>query len=312
MTADFHSDRPRFRPQLTPDLSAVEGFVVVSRWLLDDIRYHEPRVRDDRHPEHLHDFRVAVRRQRSALSHFRPALDSEAIQPYREGFARLGRTTGRLRDLDVDLETRPQLLALLPDDLHAGLTPRYLRLQRRRRRELGHVHRSLNAPWYRWLIHDWGRLLDSPRPGPRGDWPATRVVRERLLRVHQRVLDHGRGITDATPDASLHRLRIRCKKLRYLLEMSSTLFPPAQIKTLVKHLKRLQNNLGEFNDLCVQWEDWRNALDQAASTTEQDAVQALLEVLGRRHERVRSEFAHRFEAFDTPAVRGLFDELLED
>ena len=53
-------------------------------------------------------------------------------------------------------------------------------------------------------------------------------------------------------DEDLHNLRIDCKKLRYLLEFFTSLFPKTQMKLLIKQLKQLQDNLGDFNDLSVQ------------------------------------------------------------
>jgi len=50
----------------------------------------------------------------------------------------------------------------------------------------------------------------------------------------------------------LHQLRIECKKLRYMLEFFRSLYTPSQIKGLIRTLRRLQDNLGDFNDCEVQ------------------------------------------------------------
>jgi len=294
--------RPRFRPDLSPGLTAREAFVIIGRGLLADIRFHEPDVRADRHPEYLHQLRVAVRRQRSCCGHFKRALDAEALRRHREGFARLGGVTGPLRDLDVDLEVRPSYLALLPEDLRPGLEPRFQRLSLARQRELARVRRVLDAPWYRWLLHDWEQYLASPAPGPEAEVPVLALIRRRLGELHRRVLAHGAEITRGSPDASLHRLRIRCKKLRYLLEFATTLFAKERVPTVVGHLKGLQDNLGEYNDLCVQQAGWRGASAEIDAPEEAMAVDALLELLAARQEAVKGEFNDTFEAFAAPEV----------
>jgi len=50
----------------------------------------------------------------------------------------------------------------------------------------------------------------------------------------------------------IHQLRINCKKLRYLMEFFTLLLPPAEIKKLIRSLKMLQDNPGNFNDYSVQ------------------------------------------------------------
>ncbi len=80
----------------------------------------------------------------------------------------------------------------------------------------------------------------------------TSLARERIWRVYRRVLRKGRAIGADTPAAALHRLRIEAKKLRYLLEFFRSLFPEPEILPLIKALKQLQDNLGDFNDFEVQ------------------------------------------------------------
>ncbi len=65
-----------------------------------------------------------------------------------------------------------------------------------------------------------------------------------------------------TEDEVVHQLRINCKKLRYLMEFFAPLFPENEIKTLIKALKLLQDNLGNFNDYSVQQIFLRQVLNE--------------------------------------------------
>jgi inorganic triphosphatase YgiF len=67
-------------------------------------------------------------------------------------------------------------------------------------------------------------------------------------------IEAGNRISESTDDKMLHVLRIHCKKLRYLLEFFASLFHPEMRNNLIEQLKRLQDNLGDFNDLRVQEE----------------------------------------------------------
>jgi CHAD domain-containing protein len=50
----------------------------------------------------------------------------------------------------------------------------------------------------------------------------------------------------------LHELRKSCKKLRYLIEFFQSLYPRKKLLSPMKALKKLLNNLGDFQDLEVQ------------------------------------------------------------
>jgi CHAD domain-containing protein len=50
----------------------------------------------------------------------------------------------------------------------------------------------------------------------------------------------------------MHKLRIECKKLRYLFESFSSLYPKKKLAAVLKRLKFFQDKLGNLNDLVVQ------------------------------------------------------------
>jgi len=62
----------------------------------------------------------------------------------------------------------------------------------------------------------------------------------------------GGAIDGETPAERLHDVRILGKKLRYLLEFFRSLYAEEEIDIAIKELKRLQDNLGDFNDYEVQ------------------------------------------------------------
>jgi CHAD domain-containing protein len=126
---------------------------------------------------------------------------------------------------------------------------------------------------------------------------ATRLIGKQ----YRRVLRKGRAITHASPDEALHELRIDCKRLRYLFEF----FQPSYGKSLrpfIKHLKRLQDVLGEFQDACVATERLREYAEgvplQAGNRGELIALGQLIGAQGRQAADRRAGFHDAWELFD--------------
>jgi CHAD domain-containing protein len=282
----------------------------IHRRLLQTMRRNEPGLRDDLDSEFLHDFRVAVRRTRDALTQVKGVFPPPEASRFRKEFAWLGGQTGTLRDLDVYLLKLDGYRASLPAEVADDLTPLEELLRRRQRSEHRRVVRALDSARYRRLLSEWQRFLageetaDTPEGGV---VPIAELARERLLAAHAKVIRKGRAIDPSSPDEKLHRLRIDCKKLRYLLEFFRGLYGPDRIAEQVKALKALQDNLGDFNDLSVQQEAMRAFAEElAAAGTPPATLMALgrlIAVLARHQGEERHRFHQKFGRFDRPKVQ---------
>jgi CHAD domain-containing protein len=222
-------------------------------------------------------------------------------------FAEVGRSTNRLRDLDVYLLSADRYRAMLSEDLASALDPLFDELAAERKREHASVVRILSGSRYRDLVKNWKKTLDEfgspPFDAKRAGAPVDEVAERMIVRRYKRVMAAGGRIDDRSPDTDLHRLRISCKKLRYLLEFFASLYPPDNIGQLIKQLKKLQDNLGEFNDLSVQQAELRSFLGKPSarrSTVTSAAIGALIAKLENRHREVRREFADVFRVFAAP------------
>jgi CHAD domain-containing protein len=303
---------------LAPDLTARQAAVRILRHLLRTMRANEPGIRQDIDTEFLHDFRVAIRRTRSALATLTGVFPPEPVASFQREFRATGEYTGPVRDLDVYLLRRPEYTAVLPAELRPGLEPLFAALAGRRtaaQRRLvaalsGDPHRDLIARWERFLGREEQRRLDDSR---RASLPAEDLARWALRKRYRRMLKRGRSIDDATPDEQLHRMRIDGKKLRYLLEFFAALFPARPQTRLVKQLKTLQDNLGDFNDLSVQLADLRAMLaaegDQAPSAAAAAALGGLIVQLRLRKRGVRKQFGAAFATFASERTASLFATL---
>jgi CHAD domain-containing protein len=142
---------------------------------------------------------------------------------------------------------------------------------------------------------------------------------KRIFKRYRRVIRDGEAIlTDETVvENKMHALRIDCKKLRYLLEFFASLFPRDEIDLLVKQLKKLQDNLGDFNDFVVQGEYLIQILKDLSLEGEQArmalaSIGGLVGHLDEEKARVQGEFAQTFRAFAAKENQKRFQKLFKD
>ncbi len=301
---------------LQPDMAAIEAAKAIYRNLLATMRSNERGIIEDLDSEFLHDFRVAVRRTRSGLALLKNVLDPEICERFKDEFRFLGRITGPVRDLDVYLLMEDNYKARLPGHLQEGLHYFFEDLAKRRRLEQKKLVRNLAAPRYQSIIEDWQDYLDQPDSGENSNSlvPVAKLADTIITKRFKRVLRDGRAIHADSPDEDLHRLRIQGKKLRYCLEFFAALYPAKEMKVLIKQLKVLQNNLGDFNDLSVQQEMLQQYLAALRPGTVKSkklsaAIGGLLTNLYHEHRRVRTRFDDAFARFAEPRNIKLYKKL---
>ena len=115
----------------------------------------------------------------------------------------------------------------------------------------------------------------------------------------------------------LHRLRIDCKKLRYLVQFFRHLYPSEEIAAMIQALKQLQDNLGEVNDLAVQRERLRVMAEQMvaeshASAATVMAIGRLVDHLEHHQTELQRQFAERLAGFTAAENRARFRRLFKE
>jgi CHAD domain-containing protein len=301
-------------------MCAGEALQVICRHLLKTMIVNEDGVRRDLDSEFLHDFRVAVRRTRSALAQLGQVFEPEARRFFRGEFKWLGAITGPARDLDVYLLQMEAYRAALPAEAARGLDPLATYLRRHRKSERQKLRSHLATSRYRQLVQRWQAYLDGtlPKAGVTADAqrPVVGLASRRIRRAYRRVERIGAGIDDNSPAAELHKLRIECKKLRYLLEFFHPIYDARGVQPLIKSLKKLQDNLGDLNDLVVQQATLRR-FAREMNDEGLESVECLL-AIGRlqghhdaRQQVVRQRFDRCFRDFDSSSNRKRFARLFE-
>lgn len=314
-----YSARPDY--QLQPGMRSDAAMKEILRRTLAVLRANEEGIKADWDAEFLHDYRTAVRRTRSALSQIPGVCAPEATERYKEAFAQLGERTNQLRDLDVYLLAEPHYRAMLPNAMRDHIAPLFDYLQSQRRQTLREVVDYLDSAPYAALMEAWQAFLHEPvsdvTAAPNAALAIDELARRRSARQYRRVIKDGNRILDSDEDELIHQLRIDCKKLRYLLEFFSSLFPAKEINRLIRQLRILQDKLGVFNDLSVQQDYLLRVAevfpaDDAQGKMALVAIGFLVEKLAGEQQAMKPGLAQVFSEFAAAPNRALFRQLFGD
>ena len=289
---------PVIRPELPGDVAVAR--VLLS--FLDEMEAVRGGTVADIDIEFLHDFRVAVRRSRSAVRLLGDLLPADLVAWVTPELKWLGDLTARSRDLDVHLEELPAVAAGLSSGRPEDLEPMARHLRGLRASERLRLVRGLRSTRYvRWRVR-WRASLEDVASRD-GNGPSVRELSaDRLAGAYRRVLRRGSRITPASPAEDLHDLRKRCKELRYLLEIFAPVLDPGGARGAVKELKILQDVLGTFQDSEAQREQiYALAADMmAAGEADARTMLAMGEIAAGLQESMqasRAEFASTFASF---------------
>ena len=227
----------------------------VLRRQLAVVRDKEPGTRLGEDPEDLHDMRVGTRRLRAALSLFAEVLPVRA-QVFREELGWLGRLLGAVRDLDVQLESLAETAAatagwsagLRPDE-HDPLAELAALLECERDAARADMLAGLDSVRWDRLVKG---LVAMVQQGPARRSLATRVpaaigLPDLVVARHDAVAKAGKRAKKSGEVPDFHRLRIRCKRLRYALEFSADVYG-GRTARFVRQLTVLQDELGAMQD----------------------------------------------------------------
>jgi len=285
---------------VSPALSAAPALTtrqaasrIVARQVRDLLAW-EKAARGGEDSEAVHQMRVQIRRLRAALALFASVMRP----PRRAGRPRLrwlAQALGRVRDLDV-------IIALLEEghlahldavegarleDLVAALKERRWRAQRR-------LTTSLERRRYAKLKDALRDFARHPRFAGRGteETMAARFLTDVIHRLARRVTAH-RAMTERTPEAAdLHALRIRVKRLRYVLDFHAETCGIAFDEE--RRLTRLlQDCLGEIHDHDVLLA-WLAGTPDASAPVEAGLFAGAWRVLPERLAADRARLLRRF------------------
>jgi len=266
--------------------------------------------------EALHETRVAVRRLRAAPRSFADGFSSARRKHLVEELRWLGRELGAVRDLDVQLANLAWHRARLARGAGQHLEPFRAHLETERSVRRTALIADLDSRRYFRLLRsleDFGASAVPRRPRGDAAEPVAIVGRKAVKRTMRKLMDRGDAIGEVPEADELHALRIRAKRLRYLLEALKPISGTPG-KKLIKQLIRLQDVLGRFNDAMVAATFVRAYLEGPAGNVEgaeRHTLAALADRELRRAGAAQSDFARAWRRFTGKSTVRQFGALLK-
>jgi CHAD domain-containing protein len=241
------------RVDLAPTVRADVGARQVHLALLGILVVNESGLRANLDTEFLHDFRVAVRRTRSLLGQIKHVFPPDVVEHFSTEFAWIGRLTGPPRDMDVLILALKEHRGDVPAGDVEALTAFLAKVQQRKHEGLVD---ALDSDRYRQLLSDWEAFLKRPAPSepeaPNAGRLLAEVVSRRAWRLSRGIAASAQTVDEHTEAARLHEVRIKAKKLRYLVDVTPAFYDATDLERILGALKKLQRALGDFNDAHAQ------------------------------------------------------------
>ena len=274
------------------DSTIADALCTLLEQTLAAARKHESGIVAGQDIEHLHQYRVNLRKARAGLSLLKPAFSNKQTRYFKQTFSALMCHTGKLRDLDVALAQKQSFITMLDSDDAESLSGLFDYLQTRRDNEFERVKAHLQSEQYQHCVARLAVKIERRRHGENHsevlDVFKPKLIQNQFDKIARRA--HKALSTRCTNQ--LHQLRIEVKKLRYVLVFLDKALSKSIDKVLFKDLKQQQDVLGRWHDLVVQ-----NDLLGQVRPCLADADQAVLDKLTVA---VRSQLQlHEFAAIET-------------
>jgi CHAD domain-containing protein len=243
---------------------------------------HDKAVTGD--VEAIHRLRVATRRLRAALRMLCEVAPEDEAESAADELGWLCGAIGAVRDLDVLAQLLQDRATRLEADFIRALAPLSDTIRRQRAIEQERLVAALDSERYGGLVQRLGAIA----PEPAADSVTLGAVAARLVRPQLRaMLRAGAGLDEASPPETLHRLRVRVKKLRYAVEpLRAVGGKPA--RRLLRRLERVQERVGMYHDAVTAAAWLRGWAAESRDTPALMAAGALIHSFERRIRRLRS------------------------
>jgi CHAD domain-containing protein/CYTH domain-containing protein len=297
-------------PDSLLELPSVETARLIALQLVDTLRAARRRFGTE-DPEALHDFRVALRKLRTALRTYRAQLRDSLRRRQLRRLSRLAPATRESRDLEVHLDWARTQASSLTAPERAGVEWLVDRLERRRRAADARLGETLEREFERALAgleRRLSRYRAAIAAGPvRRSRPAAEVIGRRIERLGARLEAALGQVRNAADEEPAHRARIAAKRLRYVLEPIADLV--VDVEPLIGRLRALQDELGDLHDSHVFAAELGQATEDASAAGAGRNPSAGLLALTRR---LRERGATAFAAVESGWLHGASDAFFSE
>ena len=226
--------------------------------------------------EYLHQVRVSLRLLGVVLSMLETLCPEDELGKLHVQVAELYVEFGQLREWDVFVTQT--LKSALPDisDPKAASLLQVSEVMRRQHHAA--VENKLKSQDYQRLLLNFGAWMhgDYWRGLNSANFSLKKFAKQFLENRNRQVNKRAKHLFLSDP-GKLHKLRIACKKLRYSSEIFSSLFSQVKAKQYLSALTKLQDTLGNLNDITVAY----RLLDELEGRVPDDYTLAILDRITR-------------------------------
>ncbi|MDP8245302.1 MAG: CHAD domain-containing protein [Candidatus Hinthialibacter antarcticus] len=209
------------------------------------LRHQEAAIHTD-DPEALHQVRLAIRRMRTCLRVMKPMLGDDLVGRLMPGMKRTGSILGDVRDLDSFIIW----LSRIREFMHFKVRVAIDAIEREslgvRKQEKQTVIDELESDSY----SEWTQALLEFLHSDRFAETTEKTLRDEAPGILTYLLSYVSATTKDASSASfkkLHKLRIRCKWLRYFCEFFNDAYGD-RLQPVIKEIKVMQSELGIVQD----------------------------------------------------------------
>lgn len=271
-------------PEIAAGTSAGEAFIANVRAALEQIDANAAGAAEERDPEYLHQVRVGLRRLRSTLRAFRLLLRKREAAAFDRMLRDVLRALGGARDWDIFRRSD------CDEDLVRAAQRKGAEARRRARATLRSA-RIKTAPR---RVLAWAKAAPW-RSGADPHEDVAAFARRALRRLQDRLCEDADG-ADWRDAAQRHRVRVKVKRLRYGCECFAAAYQKRKVRPYLKRLRKLQQILGEMNDISVQ----RTLLQELARDARlRRPVAALRRMLVSRERELTGEAVRAWSGFES-------------
>jgi CHAD domain-containing protein len=268
-------------PALGVKSRAGDAFVANVKSAVEQINANRRGAAAAADPEYLHQLRVGMRRLRSTLRACRTLLRRKEAARLDRRLREALRAFGEARDWDVFEATLGRSALRRP----AG------ELGEAARRKARATARSAQLRFLPDEALAWARGRPWRARSDAGQ-PMERFAQDALERSHRRLFEAAERV-DWHDAPRRHRVRILVKRLRYGCECFAAAWPASAMAPFLGELRRLQEILGELNDIEVQ----RRLLGNIDGSDAARQVNARLGTLAEQERRLMPKLRRAWRAF---------------
>src|SRR5262245_49061299 len=244
-----------------PPCNARDGFRTIGFACLKQVIDNVPALAKA-DPEGVHQMRVGIRRLRAAMSLFKDLLEDDQTAAIKAELKWLTGELGPAREFEVLTERVIEPLKKKHRMLRDGVPSFSTTLARKYKKSLARAKHAVTSARFRALTFEVANWLELGRwikpeddlVRSRGEVPIDDFAAEQLQRRYRKVRKRGKKLARLGAKKR-HKLRIQAKKLRYASEFFEELFQSKKARRRQKKfrsaLKRLQDGLGDLNDIAV-------------------------------------------------------------